>query len=226
MNGGALAHPWRRRERRSTLFRAVRAAALVLYGCLIAVGALFFPASVVFGAAMGFGGYWFVVSRLRRVGDDFPQLPHPALAAALAGGFPVALSGSSVTGAWGALAVGLLVVEAAVLFVHWIGSDAPSPPHAGRRQDAGGQHGHGARDENHMRRVLTAMPTELLLDEWEATRGRLTTGVGDPLGEVRLRDLLIEELRSRDPLGTARWLREGPADLPDLYIRPDSGTGT
>ncbi len=207
MNGAASTDPSRRLERRSHLLRAARAAALVVYAVLIAVGALVYPASMMFGAAMGLGGYWFVVSLLRRVGDDFPSLPHPVLAAAAAWGFPVALSGSSVTGLWGALAVGLLVVEAAVLFVHWIGADAPVPP------------------KDQMREVLTAMPTERLLDEWEATQSRLAARNRDPLGEVCLRDLLIEELRSRDPVGTARWLSEGPADLPDLYIRPDSGPG-
>ena len=87
-------------------------------------------------------------------------------------------------------------------------------------------HGHEAIDENFMRQVLSTMSTELLLDEWEATQSRLTAGAGDPLEEVCLRDLLIEELRHRDPVGTARWLREGPADLPDLYIRPDPGLGS
>jgi hypothetical protein len=144
----------------------------------------------------------------------------------VAGGLPAALASSSVTGTWGALAVGLLVIEAAVLFAHWIGSDSPAPPQRGGRHDADGGDGHEAIDEDLMRQVLTAMPTELLLDEWEATRSRLTAGAGDPLEAVRLRDLLIEELRSRDPVGTARWLLEGPADLPDLHIRPDPGLGS
>jgi hypothetical protein len=131
-----------------------------------------------------------------------------------------------VTGTWGALAVGLLVIEAALLFVHWISPDSPARRQPRGRHDARGRHGQDTIDEDLMRHVLTAMPTELLLDEWEATRSRLTAGAGDPLVMVHLRDLLIEELRSRDPAGTARWLLEGPADLPDLYIRPDPGLGS
>lgn len=224
MTGGAWTKRTPRRERQSRLFRAARDAGLVLYGFLVAVGALFDPASVLFGAPMAVGGYWFVVSLPRRVGDDLPQQLHPALAAAVAGGLPAALSGASVTGAWGALAVGILVVEAAVLLVHWVGTDAPAPPLPGAGRDVCGGYGLGTGDEHLVRQALSAMPTEFLFDEWEATHARLTAGIGDPLGEVRCRDLLIEELRSRDPAGAARWLIEGPADLPDLYIRPD-GSG-
>jgi hypothetical protein len=225
MTNGASSNTSRRRERRPVLFRVVRAAALVPYGFLMAVGALFYPASGVFGAAMAVAGYSFVVSLLRRVGDDFPQLPHPALAAAVAGSLPAAMAGSSATGAWGALTMAGWALGALALFVHWIASDPPAPPKCGGQQDAADGRGHRMGDENAIREVVTAMPTELLFDEWRATQRRLKAGTGDTMREVRVRELLLGELHSRDPVGAARWLREGPADLPDLYIRPDSGLG-
>lgn len=221
MDRNGLIGPSRRRAGEPAVLRAVRALLLLLYGFHVAVGALLFPASAVVGVVTGLTAYWIVVSVRRQAPEDFPRLPHPALVAAVTGCLPAALSGTSATGAWGALAVGLLVVETAVLFARWIHSYRP----ATSTPALGDEHGQRARDESFLRQVLTTMPTEVLLDEWEATQGRLTAAGGDPLRDVRLRDLLIDELRDRDPVGTARWLRDGPADLPDLYIRPDPDPG-
>jgi hypothetical protein len=80
-------------------------------------------------------------------------------------------------------------------------------------------------DEDLVRHFLTAMPRELLLDEWRVSQRRLTAGSGDALWEVRVRELLIDELQTRDPVGTARWLSEAPASPPDHFIRPEPGLG-
>ena len=40
-------------------------------------------------------------------------------------------------------------------------------------------------------------------------------------GAVVLRRCLLDELRRRDPVGVERWLREGPHDPPERYVRDD-----
>ncbi len=214
------ATPWRRDAPRAALMTAVREGALALYGVLIAMGALVHPGlSLIFGAVAGSAGGAFVAALLRHASADDPQLPHPALAAAVAGGLPAALAGSGVIGPWGGLLLVLLIIVAATLFGCWISSNPrlrPSP--------AGGS-GLGPWDEELLREVVSALPTDVLLDEWRAAQRRLTTGTGDLMREVGLRGLLIDELQARDPVGTGRWLSEGIEYPPDRYIQRDSSLG-
>ena len=209
-----------RKRLKTALLQLLRAMTVALYCVLIAVGALVYPtAAVIAGPAAALGGAAFADSLRRRVDAEFPEIYHPTLAGALAGGAPAALSGSSVLEAWGGLAVALLLLAAAVLFGQWIGSAAPVPP-----RTVEGHH-LSARDEQSLRQVLTAMPTDVLLDEWHVTQRRLASGAEGTLWEVQLRDLLIDELSTRDPSGTARWLSGGIVEAPGRHIRPDSEFG-
>ncbi len=201
--------------------RAVESGALALYGFLIAIGSLAHPGlSVICGTAFGLAGGAVVAALLRHASADVPQLPHPALAAAMAGGLPAALAGSSATGPWGGLLLVLLLTVVASLFGRWITSSDPRV-----RAGLSGRHDLSPWDEELLRDVVSALPTDLLLDEWQVTQRCLATGAGDLMWEVRLRDLLIDELQARDPLGTARWLSEGLDHPPGRYIRRDSSLG-
>jgi hypothetical protein len=218
---GALASLWHRGALQAALMRAVREGALALYGFLIAMGALVHPGlSLIFGAVSGLAGGAVVAALLRHASADDPQLPHPALAAAVAGGLPAALAGSGAIGPWGGVLLVLLITVAATLFGRWISSD----PRV-RSSPAGGR-GLGPWDEELLREVVSALPTDVLLDEWQVTQRRLTTRAGDLMWEVRLRGLLIDELQARDPVGTARWLSEGINHPPDRYIQRDSSLGS
>lgn len=216
MSNGALDSLWPTRVTRPGLIRAVRRTGLVLYAVLGSAGALFFPLSTLFfGAALALVGGG-VVALVARMCLDVGRLPHPALAAVVAGSAPAAASGSTLLGTWSAPIIALAVTHCAVRLGLWIGSTATVDPHPRDRCDSEPQ------DEEFLRRSLAAMPTEVLLDEWEASCRRLTAGTADPLWEVGFRDLLVSEFHARDPDGTACWLSEGSTKPPGRYIRQDS----
>ncbi len=125
-----------------------------------------------------------------------------------------------MAGPWGGFALVLLLTVAAGVLGHWISSDPPGHPGS-----AGGR-GPVPWDDALLRDVVSALPTDVLLDEWRVTQRHLTARAGNPMREVRVRDLLIDELQARDPQGTARWLREGLDHPPDRYIRRDSSLGS
>ncbi len=185
------------------------------------MGALVHPGlSLIFGAVSALAGGAVVTALLRHASADDPQLPHPALAAAVAGGLPAALAGSSAVGPWGGLLLVLLLTVATSLFGRWISSDPRVRPSPARGRAP------SPWDEELLREVVSALPTDVLLDEWQVTQRRLTAPAGDRMWEVRLRGLLIDELQARDPLGTARWLSEGINHSPDRYIQRDSSLGS
>ncbi len=199
----------------SVLMRGVRFATPVMYVVLVACGALVEPLPVVAlgSAAAVIGGVAMLMLR-RGMGADLPPLPHPLAAAGTAAGLPAALTGSGALGPWGGLALALVLTGAALLCGNWLTSDARFAPMVDRAEG-------GIWDEHDVRRLLATVPTDLLLEEWQSTQ-RVPGPAGDPIRVVRLRELLIDELQARDPSGTARWLREGPAEPPGRYIRPDS----
>ncbi len=168
----------------------------------------------------GLAGRAVVAALHRHASADAPQLPHPALAAVVAAGLPAAFAGSGATGPWGGLLLVVLLVVTTGFFGRWISSDRvvrPGPP---------GGRDLGSWDEELLRDVVSALPTDLLFDEWQVTQRRLTGRASDLIWEVRLRDLLIDELHARDPLGTARWMNEGINHPPDRYIQRDSSLGS
>jgi len=222
MNGrGASADPWRRGIVQAALMRATWAGALALYGFLVAMGALAHPGlTVICGTVSAPAGAAVVAALLRHASASLPPLPHPAAAAAVAGGSPAALAGAGAMGPWGGLLLVLLLTLATSLFGHWISSDPPARP------DLAGGRDPGPWDEDLMREVVSALPTDVLLDEWQVTQRHVGARVGDPMWEVRLRVLLIDELQARDPLGTARWLSAGLDHPPDRYIERDSSLGS
>lgn len=214
MTDGAPRALRRGRGWRAALLRCVSVATSLLYGVLIAAGALVHPSSVVlFGPVSAvIGGVALVGLRRSLVGDQPPPL-HPVVGAALAGGLPAALSGLDVLGPWGGVAVALVLAGAAVLVENWITSSPGLPLSAPL--------GAPRWNEEGVRRLLAAMPTELLLEEWRASRQDLIADAGDRLRAVRLRDLLIDELQARDPSATARWLSGDTATPPAPYLRKD-----
>jgi hypothetical protein len=131
-------------------------------------------------------------------------------------------AGSRVTGPWGGFALVLLLTVAAGVLGHRISSDPPGHPGS-----AGGW-GLVPWDDALLPDVVSAPPTDVLLDERRVTQRHPKARAGDPMCGVRVRTLLIDELQARDPQGTARRLREGLDHPPDRYryTRRDSSLGS
>lgn len=199
----------------SIIMRGVRVATPVTYVVLVAFGALVEPLPVVvLGSVAAVAGGVAVLMLRRGMGADLPPLPHPLAGAVTAAGLPAALTGSGALGPWGGLALAMVLTGAALLCGNWLTTDTRFGPGIDPAEG-------GTWDEHDVRRLLATVPTDLLLEEWQNTQ-RVPGPGGDPIRVVRLRELLIDELQARDPSGTARWLREGPAEPPSRYIRPDS----
>ena len=202
------------------LIRAARPVGLFLYLVLIAGGALFHPrTALLYGAGLGAVG-GFIALLARWAPDPLPSLPHPMLAAAVMAGLPAAGAGSTLLGAWSAPVTVFGLTLAAVCLGHGLCSEADS------RTDSAAHQRLRMRDEDIVRRMLSAMPTEMVLEEWRGTQGRLHAGTGDRLWNARLRELLIDELETRDPVGTSCWLSAGPDEPPDRYIRGELDLGS
>lgn len=221
MIDGLLGRLWPRHRVGNILLGETRRVALVLYLVLIAGGALFRPSTaLMYGIALGTAAGGLIAMLARRTSDDLPPLPHPILVGAVIAGLPAAGSGAPLLGSWSAPVIVLGLILAAVALGHWLSSDASIPT------NPDGQRCVGPWDEELLCRVVSAMPTEILLEEWRVTQRRLSAGTGDQLWEVRLRELLIDELGTRDPAGTACWLSRGLTESPDRYIRRDSSLGS
>ena len=194
--------------------RMVRSVALVIYAGLTANGALLSPrSSLALGGLFAFTGAALVASLHRCAVDGLSPLPHPLVAGIGAGCLPAAVAGTTTLGARAGMVVGLGLVLGAVVGGHWIGSPparSPVPPTPATDR---------VKDEQSLRQILRAVPTDVLCAEW-----RNTQAPGGALGsefvvDIRMRDMLIDEMQRRDPAGTARWLSEGAGELPDGYIR-------
>ncbi|WP_136697178.1 hypothetical protein [Geodermatophilus dictyosporus] len=74
-------------------------------------------------------------------------------------------------------------------------------------------------DPSSLQPLLRRLPLDELLDEWRCSSAGLHV---DGHAAVRVRELLLEEIRRRDPEGFRRWLGEGPGEDPRPYVR-DAG---
>ncbi len=198
------------------LWGAVRASSLVVCGLLAAGGAVVAPA-----AALGIGALLavlagVVVTVLRGV-PELPPLPHPAVAGTRAACLPAAIAGAAALGQGaGIVAVTLAAVTATAVVAHWSTRPPAAPPHPAPGGDTPGQ-------DDSLRQLLRHLPTDVLLDEWRSTQPGSGPPDDGPAARGRLRGLLIDEMRRRDPAGTRRWLADGAGGPPDGCVggRPD-----
>jgi hypothetical protein len=124
---------------------------------------------------------------------------------------PAAVAGTATLGL-GPVGVVGAALTVAVAIGWWGGSCAlPDPQPTGRDARPGP-------DDGVLRDLLRTLPVGVLFEEWRDTAGEVVGG-GDTEDRIRLRGLLIAELRRRDPVGVGRWLAEAPEDPPDDYIR-------
>jgi hypothetical protein len=199
------------------LREALRTTALVIYGVVASVGALFSPrTSLALGALFAVVAWALVMALSTCPGDDLPPLPHPLVAGAVTACLPAVVAGISALGAHAGLVVGVGLVLVTMLGGHWL--DAP-PARSASRPPAADPPG----DEHSLRELLRKLPTDLLFDEWGRTQMHEVPAGGETSVDVRVRELLIDEMRQRDPAGTRRWLDEHPGDPPDRYVGRRSG---
>jgi hypothetical protein len=184
----------------------------VVYALLTAMGALMSPGiSLLLGVLLAVIGAELMTS-LHQAAEDLPRLPHPLVAGVGVGSLPAAVAGTTTLGASPGIVIALGLALGTAAGAQWIASPpVGSPARTAATADR-------VKDERSLRQVLRALPTDVLLAEWRSTQtGRGARG-SELLQEVRMRELLIDEMQRRDPAGTARWLSEGPGDPPEGYV--------
>jgi hypothetical protein len=195
------------------ILRAARSLAFVVYAVLTAMGALMLPGlALALGVPFALiGGA--LVALLHKDAERLPPLPHPLVAGLCVGSLPVAVAGTTALGVPSGIVIGLGLVIGAAAGVEWLAS-APArwPTRTAARADR-------VTDERSLRQVLRALPTDVLLAEWRSTHVSDDARGSEVVQELRMRELLIDEMQRRDPAGTARWLTESPDDPPDGYVR-------
>jgi hypothetical protein len=203
---------WADRSLCRGLLRAARSLALAVYALLTATGALMSPGiSLLLGVLLAIIGAELVAS-LHQAAEDLPPLPHPLVAGASVGSLPAAVAGTTTLGANLGIVIALGLALGAAAGVQWIASPPVGSP---ARKTATADR---VKDERSLRQVLRALPTDVLFSEWRSTQIPAGARGSELLLEVRMRELLIDEMQRRDPAGTARWLSEGPGEPPDGYI--------
>ncbi len=155
----------------------------------------------------------------RSCGDVVPGIAHPATGACALATVPAVLSGAMVLGAAGGLLVMGLLTAGSVAFALWLPADQVGTP-----ASRAGAPAPSVPDDDVLRQVLRAATTARLLDEWRVFQDRLDRGIPAGLAEVRFRAALIDELATRDPAGTARWLVDDPTGPPERHIHREPGT--
>lgn len=132
------------------------------------------------------------------------------VATCLAFGLPLFLHGAAATGDAGSASALLLLPPAVAHGLPWVramwSAGRPLPQTALPDLD----------DESSLRDVLAAISLRDRFDEWRATQ---TTG---SFGDLRTREMIIDELRWRDPAGVEHWLADGAGQAPEHYIGRDA----
>ena len=207
--------------------RLGRLVLVALYTATVSLGALTTPLAPLLGLslvlALGVGALYRWAYRAQ-LHDRPPR--HQVVNAGFAGaGVLPFVSGALLLGVLG-VAVTLAVLALAVVVVggHLVATDLstvlrrlPAAVGTGAGDDAAGA------DEAALRALLRRAPLQLLFRRWHAT-GRTVGGTRS--GEryemaVYLRELLLDELHTRDPAGAQRWLDQGGAQPPERHIRSD-----
>ncbi|NEM06149.1 hypothetical protein [Geodermatophilus normandii] len=202
--------------------RAVRAALVIVYSPLVALGGLLHPwTSLTLGALGAAIAALGCTALHRRCSVELPGLPHPALTAAAGGTLPAALAGTTSLNTLGSAIVTATLLLATAGFGRWLAAEACPPP-SDRSTRTG-----TAGDPDLLRQVLESVPLDVLFDEWHGIRVRSGSRSSDTaLAEVQVRALVVDEFSRRDPVGTTRWLTGGPDEPPEHYVgRPDDVPG-
>ena len=131
------------------------------------------------------------------------------------------MSGAELLGVLGAvLTVTALVVAVLLLRAHLHAADPSTVLLPAPCTDI--QSGTGS-DEAALRALLRRAPLDSLFRRWHGT-GRTVNSARSGRGyetAVYLRGLLLDELHTRDPAGTQRWIDQGGAQPPERHIRSD-----
>jgi hypothetical protein len=192
--------------------RAARSLALVVYVLLTATGALTSPEiSLLLGVLLAIIGAELMAS-LHQAAGDLPPLPHPLVAGVSVGSLPAAVAGTTTLGASPGIVIALGLALGAAAGAQWIAT-----PPMGSPAGTAGTADH-VKDERSLRQVLRALPTDVLFTERRRTQTPGGARGSELPLEVRMRELLIDEMQRRDPAGTARWLSEGLGEPPDGYV--------
>ena len=132
-------------------------------------------------------------------------------------GMPPFLAGLHLLGVVGGglavVSLGLLAVLAADSIARLDAAPRERPPSTGLSDP----------EDAELRRLLHALPGDLLFEEWRASHGFIAGRQGGPqyAAAVRLRELLLDEMDRRDPDGVERWLDDGAWLPPEHQIRGD-----
>lgn len=205
MPESAAPHP----QRRPPLVTALRRTAWVLYGVLVAAGALVqTPGTLAWGLVLGLVTASSAALLRQAPGDDLPPQPHPVVAGAVTACLPAAAAAHAVLGVVALPITAGLICVALVLTGLWLGGEPADGPLAW--------------DEAGLRRRLAALPTADLLAEWHGLDRRPAPDGAPPLWHARIRDLLIDEFAERDPAGTRSWLSAGAGEPPDRHVGADN----
>lgn len=186
---------------------------VALLGVLVSATPLVLVTVVVSGAV----GAWFTqfVHWAVEPGDRAPLQTRLTVGAATGLFFPF-IRGTEALGERGSHLSVVVILLTTLMCINWIAqvSRQPVPAVAPRREapDPG---------QSSLRPLLERLPLDDLLDEWRCTGGGLAVA-GSP--SVPARELLLEEIQRRDPVGFGRWLDAGLGKDPRHFIRGEDST--
>lgn len=134
---------------------------------------------------------------------------------------PYFLAGTRVLGDTASLVAWALPTLALILAcVNTLRRGLPPGPAGGH---GGSSPWDGAGGDALPRAVLATVPLDVLLAKWRASQGEQQRVL--PQRELEaicwVRELLIDELQRRDPVGVERWLTAGAGEPPERYIGID-----
>lgn len=160
------------------------------------------------------------VTAYRTFLERWPSKPDVSRAGWLAYAVPLYFAGADVLGWAGTVMTLTLALLAAVHLWTRVKVTGHDLPPAGRPLVAARDEPPGRTDAP-LLELLSAMSLSDLFDEWHGTQihdGALPEFPELSTERLRIRRLLIDELRRRDPSGVDRWLTEAPAHGPEDYV--------
>lgn len=209
-----------RRGLTSPALRAVRrpsrAILIALYSTTVSLGALATPltALLLVSPLLALLTIVLYLPAYRSRLHDRPPGQHILTAGFTGAGLRAFVSGAQLLGVLGAAAsLSVLALAVVVLGAHLVEAD---PLVALRRRPAAG-------DEAALRALLRRAPLQMLFRRWHTT-GRTVAAASsqqDYQMAVYLRELLLDELHTRDPAGAQRWIDQGGTQSPERHIHSD-----
>lgn len=159
--------------------------------------------------------------------ERWPSRPTLYQVGLLTYGAPLFARGAGVLDQVGSALTLVVLLTAAVLLRSELGRAGDGSP-TGEALDSGGGWAGSAEEDEPLRGLLSALSIHDLFDEWHAVQvhdSLLPEAAGSTAERLRIRRLLIEELRRRGPVGVARWLTHGPQGRPEDYIQDSEPPG-